>query len=409
LDISSSINLNLNFRDSISVTELNYLIKSILDFEPSLQEISVLGEVSNTRVTPKKHIFFNLIDQSSSIPCVMWSSDLNNGGENLDDGNLVLCSGKISTYFQTGMLQLYVNKVKKSGNGDIQKEFNELKNKLNMEGLFDQNRKRKIPKFPTKICVITSKHGAVFKDIINVITRRYPLVEINLIPVPVQGKEAAEKISYAIEEANTLNADTVIIARGGGSIEDLGTFNDENLARKIFSSSTPIISAIGHETDYTISDYVSDLRAPTPSAAAELAVPSYIELLKEIESFKNNLNYTIQEKISDDSRTFENNLDRFLLNTPALSFYNEKIETNLDKLSNNISQFSKTITHRLEITINSLNFLNPSDTISRGLVQTKNSQNKIVKSINEINKGDTITISYVDGVAVTKVISNISK
>ncbi len=249
MDISSSINLNLNFRDSISVTELNYLIKSILDFEPSLQEISVLGEVSNTRVTPKKHIFFNLIDQSSSIPCVMWSSDLNNGGENLDDGNLVLCSGKISTYFQTGMLQLYVNKVKKSGNGDIQKEFNELKNKLNMEGLFDQNRKRKIPKFPTKICVITSKHGAVFKDIINVITRRYPLVEINLIPVPVQGKEAAEKISYAIEEANTLNADTVIIARGGGSIEDLGTFNDENLASKIFASSTPIISAIGHETD----------------------------------------------------------------------------------------------------------------------------------------------------------------
>ena len=202
-----------------------------------------------------------------------------------------------------------------------------------------------------------------------------------------------------------MNADTVIIARGGGSIEDLGTFNDENLARKIFSSSTPIISAIGHETDYTISDYVSDLRAPTPSAAAELAVPSYIELLKEIESFKNNLNYTIQEKISDDSRTFENNLDRFLLNTPALSFYNEKIETNLDKLSNNISQFSKTITHRLEITINSLNFLNPSDTISRGLVQTKNSQNKIVKSINEINRGDTITISYIDGVAVTKVIS----
>ena len=409
MDISSSINLNSNFRDSISVTELNYLIKSILDFEPTLQEISVLGEVSNSRVTPKNHIFFNLIDQSSSIPCVMWRTDFNNGAENLDDGNLVLCSGKISTYFQTGMLQLYVNKVKKSGNGDIQKEFNELKNKLNMEGLFDQNRKRKIPKFPTKICVITSKHGAVFKDIINVITRRYPLVEINLIPVPVQGKEAAEKISYAIEEANTLNADTVIIARGGGSIEDLGTFNDENLARKIFSSSTPIISAIGHETDYTISDYVSDLRAPTPSAAAELAVPSYIELLKEIESFKNNLNYTIQEKISDDSRTFENNLDRFLLNTPALSFYNEKIETNLDKLSNNISQFSKTITHRLEITINSLNFLNPSDTISRGLVQTKNSQNKIVKSINEINKGDTITISYVDGVAVTKVISNISK
>ena len=405
MDISSSINLNSNFRDSISVTELNYLIKSILDFEPSLQEISVLGEVSNTRVTPKKHIFFNLIDQSSSIPCVMWSSDLNNGGENLDDGNLVLCSGKISTYFQTGMLQLYVNKVEKSGNGDIQKEFNELKNKLNSEGLFDQNRKRKISKFPKKICVITSKHGAVFKDIINVITRRYPLVEINLIPVPVQGKEAAEKISYAIEEANTLNADTVIIARGGGSIEDLGTFNDENLARKIFSSSTPIISAIGHETDYTISDYVSDLRAPTPSSAAELAVPSYIELLKEIESFKNNLNYTIQEKISDDSRTFENNLDRFLLNTPALSFYNEKIETNLDKLSNNISQFSKTITHRLEITINSLNFLNPSDTISRGLVQTKNSQNKIVKSINEINRGDTITISYIDGVAVTKVIS----
>ena len=405
MDISSSINLNLNFKDSISVTELNYLIKSILDFEPSLQEISVLGEVSNSRVTPKNHIFFNLIDQSSSIPCVMWSSDFNNGRENLYNGNLVLCSGKISTYFQTGMLQLYINNVQKSGNGEIQKEFNELKNKLRMEGLFDQNRKRKITKFPKKICVITSKNGAVFKDIINVITRRYPLVEINLIPVPVQGKDSVEKISHAIEEANTLNFDTIIIARGGGSIEDLGAFNDENLARKIFSSSTPIISAVGHETDYTISDYVSDLRAPTPSAAAELAVPSYIELLKEIESFKNILNYTIKEKISEDLRTFENNLDRFLLNTPVLSFYQEKIDTNLYQLTDSICQFTKTITHRLEITINSLKFLNPSDTISRGLVQTKNSQNKIVKSINEINRGDTITISYVDGVAVTKVIS----
>ncbi len=405
MDISSSINLNLNFKDSISVTELNYLIKSILDFEPSLQEISVLGEVSNSRVTPKNHIFFNLIDQSSSIPCVMWSSDFNNGRENLYNGNLVLCSGKISTYFQTGMLQLYINNVQKSGNGEIQKEFNELKNKLRMEGLFDQNRKRKITKFPKKICVITSKNGAVFKDIINVITRRYPLVEINLIPVPVQGKDSVEKISHAIEEANTLNFDTIIIARGGGSIEDLGAFNDENLARKIFSSSTPIISAVGHETDYTISDYVSDLRAPTPSAAAELAVPSYIELLKEIESFKNILNYTIKEKISEDLRTFENNLDRFLLNTPVLSFYQEKIDTNLYQLTDSICQFTKTITHRLEITINSLKFLNPSDTISRGLVQTKNSQNKIVKSIQEINKGDTITISYLDGEAVTKVIS----
>tara|TARA_Y100001960_G_scaffold334122_1_gene445372 strand:- start:6702 stop:7922 length:1221 start_codon:yes stop_codon:yes gene_type:complete len=405
LDISSSTNLNLNFKDSISVTELNYLIKSILDFEPSLQEISVLGEVSNSRVTPKNHIFFNLIDQSSSIPCVMWSSDFNNGRENLYNGNLVLCSGKISTYFQTGMLQLYINNVQKSGNGEIQKEFNELKNKLRMEGLFDQNRKRKITKFPKKICVITSKNGAVFKDIINVITRRYPLVEINLIPVPVQGKDSVEKISHAIEEANTLNFDTIIIARGGGSIEDLGAFNDENLARKIFSSSTPIISAVGHETDYTISDYVSDLRAPTPSAAAELAVPSYIELLKEIESFKNILNYTIKEKISEDLRTFENNLDRFLLNTPVLSFYQEKIDTNLYQLTDSICQFTKTITHRLEITINSLKFLNPSDTISRGLVQTKNSQNKIVKSIQEINKGDTITISYLDGEAVTKVIS----
>lgn len=405
MDIFSSENLNRNFTDSISVTELNYLIKSILEFEPSLQKISVLGEVSNLRVTAKNHIFFNLIDQSSSIPCVMWSSDFINGGENLDDGNLVLCSGKISTYLQTGMLQLYVKKVKKSGNGDIQKEFNELRNKLSKEGLFDQSRKREIPKFPTKICVLTSKHGAVFKDIINVITRRYPLVEINLIPVPVQGKDSAEKISYAIEEANTLNVDIIIIARGGGSIEDLGTFNNENLARKIFSSATPIISAIGHETDYTISDYVSDLRAPTPSAAAELSVPSYKDLLREIESFKNNLKYTIKEKILDDLRTYENNLDRFLLNSPDLSFYNEKINTNLNKLSGNISKFNKTITHRLEITKNSLKFLNPSDTISRGLVQTKNSQNKIVKSINEINKGDTITISYVDGVAVTKIIS----
>ena len=396
---------NNEYHQSITVSELNYLIKSILDYEQSLNDIKVIGEITNARITQKKHYFFNLIDQSSSIPCVMWNSDLHNGSQQIQNGNLVICSGKISTYLQTGLLQLYVNNIQTSGRGDIQKEFNELKTRLANEGLFDENRKRSIPKFPKKICVITSKHGAVIKDITNIISRRYPIVDLSLIPVSVQGLNSSKEISEAIKKANKINFDIIILARGGGNIDDFKTFNDENLARIIFSSKIPIISAVGHESDYTISDFVADLRAPTPSAAAEISVPSSVELIKDIKSFKKNLTKLINEKILTQVRFYENSLDRLLTNAPNLILYKQKNNFLIENLQKNIVAKTKFKTQEFKILNNSLKFLNPSDNMARGLVQTINSKRKIIKSIKDIKQGEDITISYIDGKAVTKVIN----
>ena len=396
---------NNGYHQSITVSELNYLIKSILDYEQSLNDIKVIGEITNARITQKKHYFFNLIDQSSSIPCVMWNSDLHNGSQQIQNGNLVICSGKISTYLQTGLLQLYVNNIQTSGRGDIQKEFNELKTRLANEGLFDENRKRSIPKFPKKICVITSKHGAVIKDITNIISRRYPIVDLSLIPVSVQGLNSSKEISEGIKKANKINFDIIILARGGGNIDDFKTFNDENLARIIFSSKIPIISAVGHESDYTISDFVADLRAPTPSAAAEISVPSSVELIKDIKNLKKNLTKLINEKILTQVRFYENSLDRLLTNAPNLILYKQKNNFLIENLQKNIVAKTKFKTQEFKILNNSLKFLNPSDNMARGLVQTINSKRKIIKSIKDIKQGEDITISYIDGKAVTKVIN----
>lgn len=396
---------NNGYHQSITVSELNYLIKSILDYEHSLNDIKVIGEVINARITQKKHYFFNLIDQSSSIPCVMWNSNLDNGSQQIQNGNLVICSGNISTYLQTGLLQLYVNNIKASGSGDIQKEFNELKKRLANEGLFDESRKRSLPRFPKKICVITSKHGAVIKDITNIISRRYPILDLSLIPVSVQGLNSSKEISEAIKKANKINFDIIILARGGGNIDDFKTFNDENLARIIFSSKIPIISAVGHESDYTISDFVADLRAPTPSAAAEISVPSSVELFKDIKSFEKNLTKLINEKILTQVRFYENSLDRFLTNSPNLILYKEKINLLIENLKKNIIAKTKFKTQEFKILNNSLKFLNPSDNMARGLVQTTNSKRKTIKSIKDIKQGEDITISYIDGKAIAKVIN----
>ena len=253
--------------------------------------------------------------------------------------------------------------------------------------------------------MITSKHGAVIKDITNIISRRYPIVDLSLIPVSVQGLNSSKEISEAIKKANKINFDIIILARGGGNIDDFKTFNDENLARIIFSSKIPIISAVGHESDYTISDFVADLRAPTPSAAAEISVPSSVELIKDIKNLKKNLTKLINEKILTQVRFYENSLDRLLTNAPNLILYKQKNNFLIENLQKNIVAKTKFKTQEFKILNNSLKFLNPSDNMARGLVQTINSKRKIIKSIKDIKQGEDITISYIDGKAVTRVIN----
>ena len=388
----------------MTVSDLNYLIKGLIDSEPFLRDINVLGEVSNKRQTPKGHVFFNLRDAEASIPCVKWKSFDESTTDYLSDGKLITCSGKISTYFQTGKVQFYVDRISDSGSGNIQAEFNKLRSKLEREGLFEPNRKRSLPRFPSNICLITSREGAVLKDIVKVISRRYPVVELHLIHASVQGAGSAEELCRSVQLANQLDFDIIILARGGGSPEDLTPFNDEKLARLIFSSRIPIVSAIGHETDYTISDYVADVRASTPSVAAEISVPSSEQLFAEINRYRQKLISEITENISDKTISYENTNDRLLLGSPQISNYDTSLKNISNKLLETLQTKIRSEHHKVEILGKSLNLLDPFVSMSRGFVLTENLSGNIVRSIKDIKKGETMVVRYSDGTAKTKII-----
>lgn len=402
--VEFSFTHNSNNTNPMTVSDLNYLIKGLIDSEPFLSDINVLGEVSNKRLTPKGHVFFNLRDAEASIPCVKWKSFDESTTDYLSDGKLITCSGKISTYFQTGKVQFYVDRISDSGSGNIQAEFNKLRSKLEREGLFESNRKRSLPRFPSNICLITSREGAVLKDIINVISRRYPVVELHLLHTTVQGTGSAEELCRAVKLANQLDFDIIILARGGGSPEDLTPFNNEKLARLIFSSRIPIISAIGHETDYTISDYVADVRASTPSVAAEIAVPSSEQLFVEINRYRKKLISEITGSISDKTMSYENTNDRLLLGSPQISNYGTSLKNISNKLLETLQTKIRSERHKVEILGKSLNLLDPFVSMSRGFVLTENLSGHIVRSIKDIKKGETMVIRYSDGAAKTKII-----
>ena len=271
----------------ISVTELNRYIKSKFDEDEYFANVLVEGEISNYKRHYTGHLYFTLKDENSLIKCIMFKTNTCHLDFEPQDGMKVMILGSISVFERDGTYQLYAKAMKPLGKmGDLKEAYEKLKQKLEQEGLFDKEHKKKIPLYPKVIGVLTSNTGAVIKDIINVSTRRNPNVVIKLFPVPVQGEGAAKKIAEGIEFMNNEKlADVLIIARGGGSLEDLWPFNEEILARAIYASNIPIISAVGHETDFTISDFVSDLRAPTPSAAAELAVPNIKEISQKIQSY----------------------------------------------------------------------------------------------------------------------------
>jgi exodeoxyribonuclease VII large subunit len=297
-----------------------------------------------------------------------------------------------------------VDRISDSGSGNIQAEFNKLRSKLEREGLFEPNRKRSLPRFPSNICLITSREGAVLKDIVKVISRRYPVVELHLIHASVQGTGSAEELCRSVQLANQLDFDIIILARGGGSPEDLTPFNDEKLARLIFSSRIPIVSAIGHETDYTISDYVADVRASTPSMAAEISVPSSEQLFAEINRYRQKLISEITESISDKTISYENTNDRLLLGSPQISNYDTSLKNISNKLLETLQTKIRAERHKVEILGKSLNLLDPFVSMSRGFVLTENLSGNIVRSIKDIKKGETMVVRYSDGTAKTKII-----
>ena len=325
-------------REYISISDINRIIKYTIDSNEILRNVYIKGEISNLKFHGRGHLYFSLKDETSKINAVMFNYANAKMNFTPSDGDLVLVHGKISVYEATGSYQIYVDKMEQDGIGNLYQLFEELKKKLALEGLFEQTHKRKITRLPKKIGVVTASTGAAIKDIISTINKRFPMVEIYVFPSLVQGDGAAKNIVKMIELANTFDLDTLIVGRGGGSIEDLWAFNEEIVARAIYNSRIPIISGVGHEIDFTISDFVADLRAPTPTGAAILATPDIEEIKRYFKTTKERINNSIENKLFSYEELLKKYKTNYILNNP-LRLYEmkeQKLDTIYDKINSNI-------------------------------------------------------------------------
>ena len=394
----------------ITVQELNRYIKDKVDGDEFLNNVYVKGEISNFKLHYTGHMYFTLKDENSLIKCIMFKSYTPHLEFMPKDGMKVVVLGSVSVFERDGVYQIYCKAMKQEGMGSLYEEYQKLKAKLEKEGLFDPSNKKQIPKFPKIIGVLTSSTGAVIRDIINVSTRRNPNVHIRLLPVPVQGEGAAEKIAEAIKKMNEENlADIIIIGRGGGSLEDLWPFNEEIVARAIYNSKLPIISAVGHETDFTIADFVSDLRAPTPSAAAELAVPNIQDVIYTISTYQNRYRVALKKKLELMKLRYEKCMSLRVFKEP-LQKINEK-SILLDMLVKSIgNSINKKVTKAKADSIKlfaKLDALSPLKTLTRGYIIAKK-DGKTISDINEINIEDILDLRLKNGQLKTKVIEKIN-
>lgn len=412
----------------LTISQINKYIKYKLDHDEHLNTVFLRGEISNFKNHTTGHFYFTLKDEGSRLLAVMFKTYASKVNFIPQDGAKVLVRGRISAYEATGNYQIYVEEMQEDGVGNLYLEFEKLKKKLQEQGLFDPVYKKPIPKFPKKIGVITASTGAAIKDIITTINRRYRLAEIILFPCLVQGEYAAPDIVKNIKRANSYDLDVLIVGRGGGSIEDLWAFNEEIVARAIFESNIPIISAVGHEIDFTISDFVSDLRAPTPTAAGELAVPSTLELkqyLKQLDlRFAKDITYLIDKK----RKTLSHLKNSYVLKNP-MNMYEikqQKLDILIDKLlyvikdkvqtrNNYLVQLDNDLKVKIEKILDKKNNkffnllsklepLNPIRTIKRGYSITK-SDNHVVTSVKNLKKDMMLATSLSDGVVTSKIVN----
>ena len=385
----------------LTVSQINLYLKSIIDYDQNLNNIYICGEISNfTNHYRTGHFYFSLKDDNSLIKVVMFRQYAQSINFEPYNGLKVLIRGKISVYERDGAYQLYAYDMQPDGLGSLNLAFEQLKEKLEKEGLFSAEYKKPIPSLPERIAVITSPTGAAVQDIKNVISRRYPCCEMMVIPVQVQGENSSKQIVDAINKVNKLNcADVIILARGGGSIEDLWSFNEEAVARAIFQSVIPIISGIGHETDFTISDFVSDLRAPTPSAAAEIATPDISSLYNECEYFSGRLSVLMQEKIFSLEMRLREFSDKLDSNSPKAHI--EKTKEKLIQTEKDILNLMNTRLRESEQKVllyaSKLDTLNPLKTLMRGYSLVFDANNNHLDSVNKINVNDRIEIQMKDG------------
>jgi len=387
----------------LTVTRLTYQIKNLL--EGTFPDVWVEGEISNLTVPQSGHAYFTLKDEQSQIKAVLFRSAQRHLKFTLQHGMQIICRGRVSVYEPRGEYQIIVDYLEPRGIGALQKAFEELKAKLEKEGLFALDRKKSLPLLPRRIGIVTSPTGAAIRDILRVIKRRHPRMDILIYPVPVQGADAAPAIIEALQYFNReKNVDVMIVGRGGGSLEDLWAFNEEAVARAIFASRIPVISAVGHETDYTIADFVADLRAPTPSAAAEMVVESEAHLRDTVRSLGTRLSSSIRQELEQRKATVQHAFRLLADPRKKLEQFGQRVDELLGRLGLGLRQHVRRDRALLTSLSGALDHLNPLGILSRGYSVTRSvPQGAIIKSATEVNEGDLLRTTFYQGEVVSRV------
>jgi exodeoxyribonuclease VII large subunit len=383
-----------------TVGELNAYIKDLFEIDYRLQDVEVSGEISNFSQARSGHLYFTLKDEKAQLRCVMWRTAAEQLRFTPGDGDAVVASGRVSVYEASGVYQLYAERLEPAGRGNLALAFERLKEQLADEGLFDPIHKKPIPAFPNKIGIVTSADAAALRDILNVLRRRYPLLQVLIAPTLVQGEQAPAQIVRALQWLDgRSDLDTILIARGGGSIEDLWAFNDERVVRAVFAAQHPIISGVGHETDFTITDFVADLRAPTPSAAAELAVPDREELYPLVLGLQNALAADIKSRIQE-ARWEVQSLGQLLaLHNPqrGLDSSSQRVDMLANRLDQSMERRLTTARNRLALLEARLTAVNPQAILARGYAIVRDPNGRLLRTIQLVAPGDLLTIQLTDG------------
>ena len=388
-----------------TVSKINAYIKNMFRQDYVLSRVSVKGEISNCKYHTSGHIYFTLKDEGGTLSAIMFATQAKSLSFHLSDGMQVIVSGRIEVYERDGKYQLYANSIVQDGIGELYKKFEELKKQFQDMGYFESEYKRPIPYFSKKIGIVTASTGAAIHDIMNISYRRNPYVSLVLYPALVQGEGAASSIVSGIEKLDTMGMDVIIVGRGGGSIEDLWAFNEECVAEAIFNAKTPIISAVGHETDFTIADFVADLRAPTPSAAAELAVADIHQIENRIAGYEELVNKAFMKVISQKRAVIDNYSMRLKYLNP-LSRINEKritLDRLKERLDDNMSKLLKDYRHKLEVYASRLHGVSPLEKLGQGYSCTQNENGVPVTSVSNISLGDIITTTLKDGEIISQI------
>lgn len=388
--------------EPLSVSEVTERIKALLEEDEELADVRVAGEISNLSRPASGHVYFTLKDAGAQIRCVMWRSAVLRLRRLPVNGDAVVARGHVSVYERDGQYQLYVDSLVASGLGDLYQEFERLKAKLDAEGLFDAARKRPLPAFPSVLGVVTSPTGAAFQDILNVLRRRFPLIEVVLAPTLVQGDEAPPQIARAIELLNNpaLRCDVILVARGGGSLEELWAFNDERVVRAIAGSRVPVVSGVGHEVDFTLADFAADVRAPTPSAAAEIITPDIVELRQSVDALSAALDETMQNRIDAaraDLETLRRAL-RMLSPLGQLTRWRERVAELRLRVDTALAGRLGLWRAQLDGLRGRLEAVSPQATLGRGYaIVQRDRDGAVVRSVNDVAAGDALTVRVADG------------